>query len=160
MVTRGPEEIQNNPHMMKATQEEIPYCSPVTSSGKQHKARSKSQPQSQSENTPATIEANQILLALQQLTTNINSANFNKNISRNSKLPKSLGTTIPKLVGKTEKFQLFEDLFQTSLKIHDQLTEEDKKTTSTVSCVVMHHKPSKTSSAPTKRIGRNSACVP
>ena len=28
--------------------------------------------------------------------------------------------------GKSEKFELFEDLFQTSLKIHKQLTEEDK----------------------------------
>ena len=28
--------------------------------------------------------------------------------------------------GKSEKFELFEDLFQTSLKIHNQLTEEDK----------------------------------
>ena len=27
---------------------------------------------------------------------------------------------------KSEKFELFEDLFQTSLKIHNQLTEEDK----------------------------------
>ena len=28
--------------------------------------------------------------------------------------------------GKSEKFELFEDLFQTSLKIHNQLTEENK----------------------------------
>ena len=28
--------------------------------------------------------------------------------------------------GKPEKFELFEDLFQTSLKIHNQLTEENK----------------------------------
>ena len=27
---------------------------------------------------------------------------------------------------KSEKFELFEDLFQKSLKIHNQLTEEDK----------------------------------
>ena len=37
MVTGGPEEIRNNPHMTTA-QEEIPYCSPITSSGK-HKRR-------------------------------------------------------------------------------------------------------------------------
>ena len=29
--------------------------------------------------------------------------------------------------GKPEKFELFEDLFQTSLKIHNPLTEEDKR---------------------------------
>ena len=128
MVTRGPEEIRHNPHVMTATQEEIPYCycSLTTSSGKQKKARSTSQPQFRSENIPATIEADQILLALQQLATNSNSANFNNNISRISKLPKSLTTTMPTFDGKSEKFELFEDLFQTSLKNHNQLTEEDK----------------------------------
>ena len=125
MVTGGPEEICSNPHTMTATQEEIPYCSPTTSSGKQKTARSTSQPQFRSENTPATIEADQILLALQQLATNSNSANFN-NISRISKLPKSLITKMPSFDGKSEKFELFEDLFQTSLKIHNQLTQEDK----------------------------------
>ena len=55
MVTVGPEEIRQYPHMMTETQEEIPYCSPSTSSGKQNKARSTSQPQFCSENTPATI---------------------------------------------------------------------------------------------------------
>ena len=33
---------------------------------------------------------------------------------------------MPRFDGKSEKFQLFEDLFQTRLKIHNQLTEEDK----------------------------------
>ena len=126
MVTGGPEEIRHNPDMMTATQEENPYCSPTTSSGKQKKARTTSQPQFRSENTPATLEADQILLALQQLATNSNSANFNNNISRISKLPKSLTTTMPMFDGKSEKFELFKDLFQTSLKIHNQLTEEDK----------------------------------
>ena len=126
MVTGAAGETRHYPHAMIAAQEEIAYCSPTTSSGKQKKARSTSQPQFRSENTPATIEADQILLALQQLATNSNSANFNNNISRISKLPKSLTTTMPKFDGKSEKFELFEDLFQTSLKIHSQLTEEDK----------------------------------
>ena len=102
MVTGATEEICHNPHTMTATQEEIPYCSPTTSSGKQKKPRSTSQPQFRSENTPATIEADQILLALQQLATNSNSANFNNNISRISKLPKSLTTTLPTFDGKSE----------------------------------------------------------
>ena len=126
MVTGGPEEIRHNPHTMTATQEELPYCSPTTSSGKLKKARSTSQPQFRSENNPATIEADQILLALQQLATNSISANFNNNISRISKLPKSLTKTMPTFDGKAEKFELFEDLFQTSLKIHNHLTQEDK----------------------------------
>ena len=126
MVTGATEGIRQNPHMTMETQEQIPYCSTSTSSGKQKKARSTSQPQFRSENTPATLEADQILLALQQLATNSNSANFNNNINRISKLPKSLTTTMPTFDGNSEKFELFEDLFQTSLKIHNQLTEEDK----------------------------------
>ena len=126
MVTGATEEIRQCSHMMTTTQKEIPYCSPSTSSGKQKKARSTSQPQFRSENTTATIAADQILLAPQQLATNSNSANFNNNISRISKLPKSLTTSMPTFDGKSEKFKLFEHLFQTSLKIHNQLTEEDK----------------------------------
>ena len=33
---------------------------------------------------------------------------------------------MPKFDGKSEKHELFEDLFQTSLKIHNQLTRRDK----------------------------------
>ena len=126
MVTGDSEEIRNGHDMVTAVQEEIPYCSFGISSGKQKKARSTSQPQFHSDNTPATIEADQILLALQQLPTSSNSANVNNNSNRISKLPKSLTTTMPTFDGKSEKFELFEDLFQTSLKIHNQLTDEDK----------------------------------
>ena len=126
LVTGGPEEIRHNHHRMTATQEEFPYSSPTTSSGKQKKARSTSQLQFRSENSPATVEADQILLAIQQLATNSNSANFNNNISRISKLPKSLTTTMPTFDGKSENFELFDGLFQNSLKIHNQLTQENK----------------------------------
>ena len=111
---------------MTGVHEEVTYCPPSTSSGKQKKNRSTSQPQFRSENTPAMIEADQVLLALQQLANNNNSANFHNNINRISKLPKSLTTTMPTFDGKTEKFELFEDLFQTSLKIQNQLTEDDR----------------------------------
>ena len=75
---------------------------------------------------PATIEGDQILLALQQLANNNNSANFHENINRISKLPKSLTTTMPTIDGKSEKFELFEDLFQTSFKKHNELIEHDR----------------------------------
>ena len=101
MVTGATEEIRNGHDMVTAVQEEIPYCCSGNSSGKQKKACSTSQPQFRSENTPATIEADQILLALQQLATNSNSANFNNNISRISKLPKSLTTTMPTFDGES-----------------------------------------------------------
>ena len=126
MVTGGSEEIRNGHDMVTAAHEAIFYCSSGISSGKQKKARSTSQPQFRSENTPATIEADQILLALQQLATNSKSANVNYNSNKVSKLPKSLTTTRPTFDEKSEKYELFEDLFQTSLKIHNQLTEEDK----------------------------------
>ena len=126
MVTGDSEEVHKDRDMVTAVQEEIPYSSSGISSGKQKKARSTSQPQFRSENTPPTIEADQILLALQQLATNSNSANVDNNSNRISKLPKSLTTTMPTFDGKSEKFELIEDLFQTSLKIHNPLTEEDK----------------------------------
>ena len=126
MVTGVTRELRQHPHLTMETQGESPYCSTSTSSGKQKKARSTSQPQFRSENTPATLEADQILLALQQLATNSNSANFNNNISKISNLPKSLTTTMPTFDGKSEKFELFEDLFHTSMKINNQLTVEDK----------------------------------
>ena len=125
MVTGATEQIGNCDDMT-GVHEEVTYCSLSTSSGKQKKNRSTSQPQFRSENTPATIEADQILLALQQLANNNNSANFHSNINRISKLPKSPTTTMPTFDGKTEKIELFEDLFQTSLKIHNQLTEDDR----------------------------------
>ena len=126
IVTGVLEETHVARDMVTAVQEDIPYCSSKISSGKQKKAPSTSQPQFRSENTPAAIEADQILLALQQLATNTSSANFNNNISEISKLPKSLTTTMPTFDEKSEKFELFENLFQTSLKIYNQLTEEDK----------------------------------
>ena len=125
-MVRGATEQIGNCHKMTGVHEEVTYCPPSTSSGKQKKNRSTSQPQFRSENTPATIEADQILLALQQLANKNNSANFHKNVNRISKLPKSLTTTMPTFDGKTEKFELFEDLSQTSLKIHNQLTEDDR----------------------------------
>ena len=126
MLTGVQRESAVGQDMVTGVHEEVMYCSPSTASGKQKKNRSTSHPQFRSENTPATIEADQILLALQQLANNNNSANFHNNINRISKLPKSLTTTMPTFDGKSEKFELFEDLFQTSLKIHNQLTEEDR----------------------------------
>ena len=126
MVTGATEQIRSQRDILTGSHEEVMYCSPSTSSGKPKKSHSTSQPQLRSENTPATIEADQILLALQQLANNNNSANFQNNINRTSKLPKSLTTTMPTFDGKSEKFELFEDLFQRSPKTHNQLTEEDK----------------------------------
>ena len=125
-MVKGPTERIRNCHDMTGVHEEVTYCSPSTSSGKQKKTHSTIQPQFRSDNTPATIEADQTLLALQQLANNNNSANFHNDINRTSKLPKSLTTTMPAFDGKSEKFELFEDLFQTSLKIHNQLTGEDR----------------------------------
>ena len=126
MVTGATEQIRSQRDIVAGVHQEVVYCSPSTSSGKQKKNCSTSQPQFCSENSPATIEADQCFLALQQLANNIISANFHNNINRTSKLPKSLTTTMPTFDGKSENFELFEDLFQTSLKIHNQLTDEDR----------------------------------
>ena len=126
MVTGATKQIGNRRDMVTASHEEVIYCSPSISSGKQKKSRPTSQPQFRSENTPATIKTDQILLALQQLAYNNNFEKFHNNINRICKLPNSLTTTMPTFDGKSEKIELFEDLFQTNLKIHNQLTEDDR----------------------------------
>ena len=125
-MTGVTEEICNRHDMVKGVHEEVTYCSPITFSGKHQKNCSTIQPQFRSENTSATIEADQILLALQQLANNNNSASFHSSINRISKLPKSLKTTMPTFDGKSAKFELFEDFFQTTSKIHIKLTEGDR----------------------------------
>ena len=47
-------------------------------------------------------------------------------INRISKLPKSLTTTVPTFDGNSENFELFEEHFQTSVKVHNQLTDDDR----------------------------------
>ena len=84
-------------NMATGVQDEISHSSLGTSSAKPKMARSTSQPQFRSENTPVTIDLDQILLAPQQLASNSNSANFNNNNNNNnwiSKLPKPLTTII------------------------------------------------------------------
>ena len=112
--------------MVTGVQEVIPYCCPWTFSGEENKAHSTSQPLFCSENTHAMIEAGQSLLALQQLASNSNSANFNYNINRISKVFKYFTTTMPTFDGKSEKVEFSTDMFQTSLKIRNQFTEEDQ----------------------------------
>ena len=69
MVTGATERIRSR-HDITGVHGEVTYCSASTSSGKQKKHRSTRQPQFCSENTFATIEADQILLAFQQLANN------------------------------------------------------------------------------------------
>ena len=117
---------QEQTHDMMTAVQEGSILLPWNSSAKQLRTRSTNQPQLRIENTLATIEAYQVLLALTQLAANSTSTNFNNNINTISKLPESLTKTILTLNGKSEKFELFEDLFQTSLKVHKQVTGEDK----------------------------------
>ena len=126
MVTGAKEQIRNRRDMVTGVHGEVTYCSPSTSSGKQKKDFSTSQPQIRNENTRMTIEVDQILLALQQLAKSNNSANFHNNMNRISKLPMSLTTTMPTFDGKSAKIELFEDLIQTSLKTHYPLTEDER----------------------------------
>ena len=87
MVT-GVTEQSRNCHDMTGVHEKVTFFSPNTSSGKQKKNRYTSQPQFRTENTTATIEADQILLALQQLANNNNSANFLKKYQQQFQIAK------------------------------------------------------------------------
>ena len=51
---------------------------------------------------------------------------------------------MPTFDGKSENFQLFEDLFQTSPKIYNQLTEDKKKQKISLSWRKMRYKLLKT----------------
>ena len=65
---------EDNHDMVTGVHEEVTYCFPSTSSGKQKKSCSTGQPQFRSEDTLATVEADQIFSGLQQLANNKNSA--------------------------------------------------------------------------------------
>ena len=86
----GPEDGHD---MVTDVHEEVTYCSTSTSSPKQKKNRSTSQPQFHSENTPATIEADQTLLALQQLAKKQQFCNF----------PKTMLTEYPKCQSRSRQ---------------------------------------------------------
>ena len=55
-----------------------------------------------------------------------NSDNFKNSIIRISRLPNSFTTTQPTFDRKTDKFELFQDALQASLKFHNQLIEDNK----------------------------------
>ena len=112
--------------MVTGVQKEITYCSPGRSSGKRKKTHFALQPQFSSENSSALIESQKILLALQHLENNKCSANINIKVHQNSKFLKPLTTTMPSFILNSEKFEQFGDFFKTSVKIHNQLTEDDK----------------------------------
>ena len=124
MVRGVTEEIGQYPHVVTGPQEEMPYCSP-TSSWKHKKAPQESATIWQWE-YPCDNWRRRDFVGPSTIVTNSNSANSNNNNKRISKLPKSHSTTMPTFDGKSEKFELFEDLIQTSSKIHNHLTEEDK----------------------------------
>ena len=124
IVTGATQQI-GNCHDLTGVHEEVTYCSPSTSSGKQKKPLYQSTAISQ-QKLPCDDWGRPNFVGPSAVTKNNNSANFQNNINRISKLPKSLTTTMPTFDGKSEKFELFEDLFQTSLKIHNQLTEDDR----------------------------------
>ena len=61
-------------------------------------------------------------------------------------------TPLPTFDRKSENNELFEHLFQTSLELHNQLTEENKIEYFHFSYIVTHCRRSKTSAAETERI--------
>ena len=122
-----------------------------TSTGKQKKAHSTSQAQFRSGNTFATIEANQILIALQHMATNSNSANFNNDINRILKLPKSLTKKRPFLTVNQSNSNCLKICSKQVQKSSINSRKKTNLTTSIFSCVVMRCKHSKTSSASTEK---------
>ena len=152
----SPEETSN---MVTGVHKKILYRSPGTCPGKQKKARSTSQPQIQSEITAALPGADQNLLVLQKMTSNSNSANFN-NANPICKMPKPLTRTMPTFDRKSEKFEVFEGFFEASLKIPNQLTDENRIKVYIFSRGPMRCRHSKTLAAQPNRTGTNSSSFP
>ena len=139
--------------MVTGVHEEITYWYPSTISGEQKKKCSISQPHFRSENTSVTNEADHFS-GSSAIGKEQQFWKFPRQYNRISKMPKSLTTTMPTFTWKSEKFELFEYLFQTSRKIHNQLTGEKmtETTTSTLSRGEMRYKHIKTLTAQPERI--------
>ena len=56
---------------------------------------------------------------------------INKSPNKAPRIQKALTTTMPTFDGKNEKFELFEDLFNTNLTAYPNIKDSEKKTTST-----------------------------
>ena len=85
--------------MVTGVRKEIRYSSPGTSSSTQKESGSESKQQIRSENTLETIGEDQMLLALQQLASNSNSATFNNKIHQFSKFQSPSPQQCPHLTG-------------------------------------------------------------
>ena len=112
--------------MVRVVHEEVAYCSSSTSSGKQKKNRSTSQLQFRTENTFAKNKPDQFLLDLQQLANINTSANFHKKSTEIPTCQSHSPQRRQRLTGKLRSLSCLKFFFQTSLKIHNQLTEDDK----------------------------------
>ena len=145
-------EQEETHHMVTGVQEEIAFCFPGTSAGKQKKARSTIQPQFRTENTLATIETYQIAVAFQQLATNNNFANVNKTSKRFLKFPKTLSMTMLFLTGNQRHCIGLKICSKQIWKITINSRKKIKWTASTLLCVLIPYKHSKTSPAPTEEI--------
>ena len=97
-----------------------------TSSGNQKKNRSTSQPQLRSENTPGRLRQTNFFWPFSSWQIKTILRTFIITSTEFPKLPKSLTTTMPLFDGNSEKFEPFEDISQTNLKNHNQLTEDDR----------------------------------
>ena len=86
-------------HTVTRVEEEIPYCSRGTSSGKHKKVRSTSQPKFRSMNTRGKPETPENT-GPSQLAGNSTSINFRSNTNTNLRLPKTLAKSKPTLNGK------------------------------------------------------------
>ena len=149
MVTRVQKESLCG-HDMTGVHEEVTYYSPSSSLGEQKKKRSTNQPQFRSENTPATNEVGQILLALQQLANNNNSAISITIITEIPNCQSHLRQGCPRSTGKLKSssgLKIF-----SRLNIHNQLTEEDRINYFHSLMRTMHYRHSKTLMALPERI--------
>ena len=111
----GPESIGNSEPIGNLVNVSSNMVTGVSANHQENHQRSSSLPPPNQRYPDDIID--KLLQSLQTATTN------NSGVPR---LPKAMSTTMPTFDGKTDKFEHFEDLFQTSLKIYPNITEEEK----------------------------------
>ena len=119
--------------MVTVVHEEVTYCSSSTSSGKQKQNHSNSQLQFRTENTIATIKADQFLLDLQQLANINTSSNFHKKSTEFPTCQSHSPQRWQRLTGNLKSSSCLKIFSKRASKITISWLKMTKSTTSTIS---------------------------
>ena len=152
-------ERKESHHMATEVQEEIPYCSPGTSLGKQKKARSTNQPNFAVKSPLRQLKQTRFCWPFNNWRRTIfQPISTTSTESRNC--PKPSQRQRPHLTENQRNSNCLKICSKQVWNFTINWQKKTKQTTSTLSCVVMRYKHSRTSQTPTEGFGRKFYCVP